>query len=141
MGTAGQRHLHFGSAFFLFLQLSPLNILYLTLSWLLFKHEGVSHLHRVISSFVNPDQTGFISGRHSSSNIRRLLDILYSPSTDSPELVLSLDAEKAFDRVEYKFDLSPDFMDWIKLLYASPLASVSTNGIKSRLFFLHRGTR
>lgn len=31
-------------------------------------------------------------------------------------------------------------MDWIKLLYGSPLASVSTNGIKSPPFTLHRGT-
>ena len=62
---------------------------------------------------------------------------------------MSLDAEKAFDRVEWrylfyvlnKFELSLDFVDWIKLLYASPLASVSTNGIKSRLFPLHRGPR
>uniref|UniRef100_A0A674MN32 Endonuclease/exonuclease/phosphatase domain-containing protein n=1 Tax=Takifugu rubripes TaxID=31033 RepID=A0A674MN32_TAKRU len=72
---------------------------------------------RVISALINPDQTGFILGRHSSSNTRRLLNVLYSPPTDSPELVLSLDAEKAFDRVEWKylfftlnkFGLSPDF--------------------------------
>lgn len=106
-------------------------------------------LQRVISVLVNPDQTGFISGRHSSSNTCRLLNILYSPPTDSPELVLSLDAEKAFDRVEWgylfyvlnKFGFSPGFVDWIKLLYASPVASVSTNGIKSLLFPLHRGTQ
>ena len=59
-------------------------------------------LQRVISSLVNPDQTGFISGRHSSSNTRRLINILYSPSTDCPELVLSLDAE-AFNHVEIPF--------------------------------------
>ena len=56
---------------------------------------------------------------------------------------------RLLDRVEWqylfhvlnKFGLSPDFVDWIKLLYPSPLASVSTNSIKSRLFSLHRGAR
>lgn len=32
---------------------------------------------KVIPSLINPDQTGFITGRHSSSNTLRLLNILY----------------------------------------------------------------
>lgn len=97
---------------------------------------------------ISPDQTSFITGRHSSSNTCRLLNILFSPPTDSPKLVLSPDAEKAFNRVEWrylfyilnKFGLGQDFLDWIKLIYVSPLASVCTNGIKSPYFSLHRGT-
>lgn len=108
-----------------------------------------SRLQSIMPTLINSDQTGFISGRHSSSNTRKLFNILYSSPTDSPELILSLDAEKAFDRVEWeylfyvlnKFGLSSGFVEWIKLLYASPVASVNTNGIKSSLFNLHRGTR
>uniref|UniRef100_A0A8B9GWD5 Reverse transcriptase domain-containing protein n=1 Tax=Astyanax mexicanus TaxID=7994 RepID=A0A8B9GWD5_ASTMX len=94
-------------------------------------------MHNVISD----DQTGFISGRHSFANIRRLLNIIYSPkSRETPEVVVSLDAEKAFDRVEWpymfsslaKFGFGPIFISWIKLLYSSPKASIITNGKQSQ---------
>lgn len=61
-------------------------------------------LEDILPSIVSADQTGFVKGRHSFHNIRRLFDILYSPSTSkSPELVISMDAEKAFDRVEWPY--------------------------------------
>lgn len=78
-----------------------------------------------------------------------MLNILFSPTTNTPELVLSLDAEKAFERVEWrylffilnKFGFGSDFISWIRLLYASPVASVNINAIKSGIFSLLRGTR
>lgn len=98
---------------------------------------------------ISPDQTGFVKNRHSFFNIRRLLNILYTPSATLPECIVSMDAEKAFDRVEWeylftvleKFGFGPSFINWIKLLYSSPSASVLTNGQYSRPFDLHRGTR
>lgn len=107
-------------------------------------------LEDILPSIVSDDQTGFVKGRHSFHNIRRLFDILYSPSTSkSPELVISMDAEKAFDRVEWpylfyslkKFGFGSKFMSWIKLLYALPLARVRTNNDYSDYFPLERGTR
>lgn len=106
-------------------------------------------LQRVLSSIISTDQTGFMLGRHSFHNTRRLLNIISAPSLIIPEVIISLDAEKAFDRVEWrflffvlkKFGFSPDFIDWVKLLYASPVASVHTNGLQSAPFPLHRGTR
>uniref|UniRef100_A0A8D0AGR9 Reverse transcriptase domain-containing protein n=1 Tax=Sander lucioperca TaxID=283035 RepID=A0A8D0AGR9_SANLU len=88
-------------------------------------------------------------GRHSFHNTRRLLNIISSPSSNIPEVIISLDAEKAFDRVEWsflffalqKFGFNPEFISWIKLLYTSPVASVHTNGLQSAPFPLHRGTR
>ena len=46
------------------------------------------------------DQTGFIQGQHSYSNLRKLFNVVHSARSTSPEVVISLDAEKAFDRVE-----------------------------------------
>lgn len=108
-----------------------------------------TRLQRVIPHLIHPDQTGFITGRHSFYNTRRLFNILYSPASNSPEIVLSLDAEKAFDRVEWKylfyilnkFGFPPNFIKWIQLIYSSPLSTVIVNGVKSRQFPLSRGTR
>ena len=47
---------------------------------------------------------GFISNHHSFSNIRRLLNVIYSPESEEvPEMVISLNAEKAFDGVEWLY--------------------------------------
>lgn len=106
-------------------------------------------LEEVLSQIISPDQTGFIRGRNSTANVRRLLNIIHTPPGLSTEFVLSLDAEKAFDRVEWdflfgvlqKFGFGDGFISWIKLLYSNPLASVITNGQQSQYFSLGRGTR
>ena len=99
---------------------------------------------------VHPDQTGFIKGRQLFSNVHRLFNILYSPEkSQSAEVLLSLDAHKAFDRIEYeylfatleRFGFGPVFCSWIRVLYTAPLASVRTNKIISKYFPVCRGTR
>lgn len=106
--------------------------------------------HRLTRRQRRVEWPAFIKGRHSFSNIRRLLNIIYTPSSSTePEVVISLDAEKAFDRVEWaylfyilqKFGFSNSFISWIKLLYTSPLAAVCTNTQRSDFFPLFRGTR
>lgn len=106
-------------------------------------------LENALPSVVSPDQTGFVKNRHSFFNIRRLFNIVYTPNHGIAECLLSMDAEKAFDRVEWeylfftleKFGFGPLFCSWVKLLYVSPLASVLTNGRHSDYFKLYRGTR
>ncbi len=82
--------------------------------------------------------------------MRRLFNILYSPLRDTEDsVIISLDAEKAFDPVEWPYMLSvlarfgfgSSFINWIKLLYKEPMASVVTNLNKSGPFRLYRGTR
>lgn len=106
-------------------------------------------LQGVLPQIISSDQTGFMLGRHSFHNTRRLFNILNMPSSSTPEVVVSLDAEKAFDRVEWdflfevmeKFGLGSGFISWVKLLYSTPVASVLTNNTVSPPFQLHRGTR
>ena len=77
------------------------------------------------------------------------LNVLYSPaSSRGAEVVISLDAEKAFDRVEWSFlfeclsrlGFGTSFRSWVELLYFSPKASVVINRNCSKLFSLTRGT-
>ncbi len=61
-----------------------------------------NRLDSVITSLIHTDQVGFIRGRSSSDNIRRFVDIMWSVAdTQSPVAAISLDAEKAFDMVEW----------------------------------------
>uniref|UniRef100_A0A3B1IPQ1 Reverse transcriptase domain-containing protein n=1 Tax=Astyanax mexicanus TaxID=7994 RepID=A0A3B1IPQ1_ASTMX len=125
--------------------ISLLNVDYKMLAKLL-----ATRMESWLPSIISPDQTGFIKDRHAFSNIRRALNVIYSPPTqDGPEVILSMDAEKAFDRVEWgylfytleKFYFPQNFISWIRLLYSAPKASVRTNNLNSVYFPLQRSTR
>lgn len=125
--------------------ISLLNVDYKILAKLL-----ATRLETVLPSIISPDQTGFIKNRHSFFNLRRLFNIMYNSSdTNTSEAIISLDAEKAFDRVEWKylfytlnkFGFGSKFITWVRLLYASPQASVRTNNTQSGCFPLQRSTR
>lgn len=107
-------------------------------------------LELLLPLLINPDQTGFIQQRLSYSNIRRLLNVIQFAQTSKDQvLAISLDAEKAFDWVEWKymfevlgrFNLGTDLINWIQTLYCVPTACVITNGLRSLPFTLGRGTR
>lgn len=107
-------------------------------------------LEKAIHILIHPDQTGFIKNRHSSNNMRCLFNLInISQNQKTITSIISLDAEKAFDRVNWtflfstlhRFGFGESFIKWIKILYNSPTASVITNGITSQRFTLNRGTR
>lgn len=109
-------------------------------------------LETVLPSIISLDQTGFICNRHSFFNLRGVFNVIYNPSPATvPEALVALDVEKAFDRVEWeylfftlgKFGFGEKFISWVKFLYmyASPSATVRTNGINSVYFCLCLSTR
>ena len=107
-------------------------------------------LETVLPYIIHTDQVGFIKGRSSTDNLRRLLHLMWlNSSNTAPVAAISLDAEKAFDRVEWgflhsalsEFGFGTGFSKWIKIMYNSPKAAVMTNGVTSSFFDLSRGTR
>ena len=62
------------------------------------------HLSQVIGSPFGLDQTCSVPGRLTSSNLSLLRDVLdHIDCTDEAGILVSLDQEKAFDRVNYSF--------------------------------------
>lgn len=70
----------------------------------LFAKILTGHLDPCLLNIISKDQTGFIRGKQLSSNICHQLNIILSkPESQDPEIVISMDAEKAFDRVEWNY--------------------------------------
>ena len=89
-------------------------------------------IEKIISSIIHPDQSGYIKGRHSSNNTRRLFNLMdYSQQQKERTIIITLDAEKAFDRVNWlfltstmqKLGFGESFINWVKILYTAPSAT------------------
>lgn len=107
-------------------------------------------LSKVLDSIVDPDQTCSVPGRSISSNIITLRDTLdYIEQTDETGILISLDQEKAFDRVNRDFlmDLlkhfgfGPDFCRWVRTFYFGANMQIILNGWLTRQIPLSRGVR
>lgn len=60
-----------------------------------------NRLDHLIVTLIHSDQTGFVKSRLASDNIRRLLHITQDNSSSCS--ILSLDAQKAFDKLEWEY--------------------------------------
>ena len=73
----------------------------------------------------------------------------YATTSNTPVAILSLDQEKAFDRVEWSvmrrsllaMGFGPSFIAWVDLFYHGVRSSVNVNGRLSPYFTLSRGAR
>ena len=91
-----------------------------------------------------------MSERRISCNIRRIFDLLTLTENEvTPALIVSIDFEKAFDRVEFEalfksleyFDLHEDFIKWTRIVYQKPKAVIVNNGYFTNYINLERGLR
>lgn len=107
-------------------------------------------LEKSLPKIIHKDQAGFVRSRYGSDNVRCALNIIYLlNSTKDPACILSLDADKAFDRVEWpflfevpeKFGLGGRFVSAIKTLYTQSTAQINPNGFLSEKFPIQRGCR
>lgn len=109
-----------------------------------------NRLSKFLPKLINRNQVGFIQKRSSASNMCRLLNVIHmATSSTEPSIAVTLDAEKAFDRLEWpylfkvlsKFGFGSYFINWVRTLYKKPQAKIIINGQMSTAFPLSRSSR
>ena len=125
--------------------ISPLNVDYKIAS-----RAIAGRLLQMLSSVIDKDQTCGVPGRFIGENVAFLRDVVdYASHSGSPCALLSLDQEKAFDRVDWGFlkatlcemGFGPSFSGWVELFYSGSQSAVYVNGHVSSFFSLSRGVR
>uniref|UniRef100_A0A671TVT9 Reverse transcriptase domain-containing protein n=1 Tax=Sparus aurata TaxID=8175 RepID=A0A671TVT9_SPAAU len=126
----------------------PISVL--NIDYRLFTSIMARRLERFLPNLIHNDQTGFIRERQTQDNIRRMLQIInHIQKNKTAAMVISIDAEKAFDsvdwsflyRVLHRFGLHETIIKTIQALYNNPTARIKVNGCLSNSFTLERGTR
>lgn len=107
-------------------------------------------INKILPSLVHPDQVGFVAHRQARDGTRRILNLIQLAKLKSSDsIVISLDAEKAFDRVNWSFlsqvlinfGFVGDIYHAVMSLYTSPSARVYSSGFLSTPFSMTNGTR
>ena len=109
-----------------------------------------SRLENVLDQIVHPDQTCSVPGRSIIDNCHLLRDIIeYSNQKNIDGILLSLDQEKAFDRVSHSylfkvlkaFGLGDKFIKWIIIFYTDISSCIIVNQFISDPFPVTRSVR
>ena len=100
---------------------------------------------------IHHDQVGFIPGMQGFSNIHKLINVMHhiDKLLDKNHMIISIDAEKAFDKIQYPFTIKTlqkagierIYLNIIKAIYDKPTANIILNAEKLKAFPLKTGTR
>ena len=107
-------------------------------------------LQKVLDSIIHPTQTGFMKNRYIGQNIMKLITLVEHCNRENKlAVVISLDYEKAFDKLEWKsiqialtkFNIGTNFKEMINMLYNGDLSYTMNNGYWSEPIHPSRGVR
>ena len=109
---------------------------------------SLPRLQRVLSSVLHEDQTCGVPGRSIFSNLYLIRDLIeYCSAKNLPLAIISLDQEKAFDRVNWNFldrvlqkmNVEPEFRQWIRVIYSEISSACLHSGFVTSFSEISRG--
>ena len=104
-----------------------------------------------MKKIIHNDQVGFTPGMQGVFNICKSNNVIHhiNKLKNKNHMIISVDAEKAFDKIQHPFmiktlqkaGIEGTYLNIIKAIYDKPTANIVLNGEKLKAFPLKSGTR